>query len=298
MTTYIEEIIDNFYNTRLAERIVFLEILNEAYEQAEKISEEKYPPRWDGSNFSINRIPQLILLTKIMFQFQRSEAHYNVLTEEQKKELQTQIYLKSRYIDDWTEEPLPRANSRLNQYNLNKIDRITDFEEQPYEKYQDKYYRIDFSRLMDEVHKCLESTGHEDLALMSSVDDLSHRYFEYTFDLVNQKLADTTKEMYIETCIKPISAEYNYSKRTFDEVLHKNINAKTAKIYDSLNKKEQFEVAATILNIDVSELDYMIACRKQLRKSKKETQKQDTQEKKVYEKTIKREKNYFQVSKR
>lgn len=37
MTTYIEEIIDNFYNTRLAERIVFLEILNEPMNKQKKL---------------------------------------------------------------------------------------------------------------------------------------------------------------------------------------------------------------------------------------------------------------------
>ena len=269
MTTYIEEIIDNFYNTRLAERIVFLEILHEAYLKAEDISEKKYPPRWDGSRFSINRIPQLIVLTKIMFQFQRSEAYYNVLTEEQKKELQTQVYLKAKYADDWTREPIPRANTRLPYIIFDDISSVTDFEEQPYERYSHKEFRINFSKLQDEINKCLDSSNNEELALMSCVDDLSQRYYEYTFKLSNQKLADITREMYVERSIKPLSAEYNYSKEKFDETLHKNINEKTAKIYDSLNDKQQLQVAASILNIDVCELDRMIEYRKQVRKTKK-----------------------------
>lgn len=284
MTTYTQEIINHFYDINLKDRIRFLEVLEEKYKYAYDISTRTY--EWFSTKNDCTRISEILFLTKMMSKCQNAKEFFESLSLEQRKEIQTQIYLKSRYIKTGIEEPYPKVYSSVSKYEFERIRNGLEFKEEPYDKYQTKEFSIEFEKLEAELNNCLDSNGYNALNIINCVDDFIHRYSECTFEFKNQKLADKTKKEYIERYIKPLNAEYNYSKKIFDDELHKNINETTIELYDSLSSKEQFFIIMTILNIDMQDIDRMIAYRKKLRNDKKENNEEKPVKKnKVYMRT-------------
>ena len=244
--SYIGEILNNYYDISLEDRIILIEKLDRLHYDNMTSFIYSYS---DGLSI-------IEMTTNKMIQASKFEEFYNTLDNKEKKEFQKQIYEASYNTNNWPWYNIPKS--------YDKIKKIYGLEYTPLEKKEK--FKIDFNKLDEEFNQGNKSINPEEV-----ISVFCKRYYKYAIDrLENTKLPLKEKEELIGKYSNPLIYEFNEAMKKFTRVIDKHINGSTRKIFLSLPKEKQLYIIFQALDIDKEKLDDIIEYRTKVKEVNKQ----------------------------
>ena len=249
--SHIGEVIDNYYNISLEDRVTLIE----------KLQELHYENMSDFTCGYFDSLDTIEIVAKKMLQASKFEEFFNALNAKEKKEFQTQLYELSYKTNNWAWHSIPKVYDR--------VKKIYGLEYTPIEKKE--IFPVDFTKLDEELNDCgylFEIPDTLDPERVISV--FCKRYYRYAIDrLEGTKLSDEEKERLIKKYSDPLISEFNELMDSVIKVICKNINMSTKKKFCSLSKENQLYTVFQALDIDKERLDDKIEYRAKIREVNK-----------------------------
>lgn len=229
MELYIKEVFNNYYNMSLEDRIKLTERLEDLHEEYKY--DDGFGRNYSESLTTIKTTAYYILKCKNLKEF------YKNLDNDQKKELQTQVYLTSEKVKSWIW--VPKIYEKLG---------IIYNPDEEYEEEAKEPFELDLERLNEELKRC-DGFCYDSLSAEKIISTFSRTYST------------------------PSPSEFNKAIKEAISTIRENINDSTREMFDSLRPIQQLYSILNILIIPKEELNYWIEYRRELRKNKAAVQK-------------------------
>lgn len=254
MGLYISNILDNYYNMRIEDRLTLIKKLVNLHE------ENKYDA---GYTYDYGETLEAIKsIAYYTLKGQNFDKFYESLTSAQKKELQTQVYTAS--------EKLKRSNwcdAHISKTTMKMLKDVYKSEEE-YTKEEKELFVPDFKVLKEEFNNC-DGLFHTGISSEKIISTFCRRYYDYLVDdLSDYGFTKEEQKIISKRYVIPGLSEFNNAIKDSISVIRDNINESTRNIFDSLDPTQQMYTMFTILSLSKYELNYWIEKRKEERENK------------------------------
>ena len=250
MGLHISDILNNYYNMRLEDRLTLIKKLIKLHE--ENKYDAGYIYDYEDTLEAIYNIAYYTL------KGQKFKDFFEGLNYAQKKELQTQVYITSQKVKTRSWYDIPKHHERL---------KTMYKPEEEYIKEEKELFVPNFEVLDKEFEDCdgLFCTGISSEKIISK---FCRRYYRYAndYELDGYKFTEEEKETIREKYYKPVSNEFNNAIKDSISVIRDNVNESTRTMFDTLDHTQQMYTMFTILSLSKSKLNDCIERRKESRK--------------------------------
>lgn len=272
---YIQEVIDNYYNISLEERLKLIEMIKKLH------STHTY----DIGRSYHDILDTIELLTKKAYQVEQLEEFYNSLTKEQQKELRTQTHIKAKsyYKGNWYYD-VPKSYELVKELlTLDKPERIDK---------REKTFKVDFDRLEEEFGGKGTDYYACDFSVSGFFKAFTRSLFYHPLGITGKhKLSEEEKKEVYRKYTKPMLDEYYYAEQRYSDIIESEFSESTKKLYDSLDDAAKMYTRFDMLDVTAEDLDWKTECREYENVRNKEQQEEYEKAKNKTKKKTSRYKN-------
>ena len=276
---YIQDVIDNYYNISLEERLKLIQMLKQLHATH----------TYDIGISYHDILDTIELLTKKAYQAEQLEKTYGALTQKQQKELRTQTHIKAKeYKGQWWYD-VPKSYELASEIlTLDKPEKI---------EVKEPTFKIDFARLEEELGgKDTDYYGCE-FNVGAFFRTFTGRHFYFALGIIDHlQLTDENKKDLYQKYTKPMLNEFYLAEQRYNDVIRSEFSDSTEKLFSSLEGKAQLYTIFDMLDIDIEKLNWQIECREY--KNNKRKDYQELVEEAKEEKKEKRKKHHYKNNSR
>ena len=248
----IKNTIENYYNMSLEDRNRFISILYEIYDKY------KYEFQY-GYDEILSTIEQI---NSLMIKAKNFEFFYDGLNAQERKEFQTQVYLKSAKAKSLSSN----YDSKIELYSklIEACDSIKDSKKENITSFVLDVDSInkDFEE-MDDLFDC-------EIIAERIISSFGFNYYHCAFNyLKNLTMSLERRTELSKRYYEPFINEFNSIMQKCVETMRNNMNDSTKAIFDTLTPNEKFITISGLLNISKERLYDISNERKKLREQKK-----------------------------
>lgn len=252
MGLYISNVLDNYYNMRIEDRLTLIKKLVDLHD------ENKYDAGYTYDyGETLEAIKSIADYTR---KGQNFDKFYESLTPAQKKELQTQVYLAAEDVKSRIWYNIPKYHEVLKDMCVPGIE---------YSKEEKEIFKPNFKMLDEEFEDC-DGLFHTGISSERIISTFCRRFYSYAVDytLDGYNFTEQDKAIIHKRYYNPAVGELNNALKSSISILRNNINESTRNKFDSLDPIQQMYTMFTIFDISKSELNYWIEKRKEERENK------------------------------
>lgn len=198
-----------------------------------------------------------------MLQIQSFEQFYKSLNDKERKEFQTQVYLMTELIKEWTWFDVPKSYESV--YNLLNINC-----EETKEAQELDVFEVDFDKIDEEFDNCDSLFYTGGLNAEKIINSFATKYYYFAFNKIKQyNLSEEEQLSVFEKYSKPLVLEFNKTMKNCSSMIKENINKSTRKNFESNPYDRQIFTTFKLMDIDKNYLSEMAEKCQKLRNRKK-----------------------------